>query len=186
MLVYIIMYFNNTSDLSPLSPHPIRCKGITYPSVMHYFVCQKFQQKDLKINGLSSDSLIKRNNSKRYATVPGWDTIKYTTMYKGCLMKFEQHPTLLPSLLAYKTAKWKPSIPIPYWDYTGDNKLSFVLNELLVKLDPSYVPPVKISGCKKIVVPRDPVLSELTKIPKHNITVPDNIELSELKIESYI
>lgn len=161
------MYFNNTNELSPLSNHPIREGKTVFTTVMHYYVYHKY--RDMSVNSMKSGILLTRYNSNRFKPVPNWENIRFDIMYKGYKLKLKQHPELVAVLMKFNGLKWKPGIPIPFWDFTGDNNLC----KLLKKLQLEYSVPVPVSAPEPVSVPVKQVYT-------------GNIILDKLNIERYI
>lgn len=81
---------------SVLSPHHIVVRHIEYPSVHHYFLCERFAGSELesKIREAASlwqvDRLVKEAESKGYQR-DDWDQIKTDVMLLGTYYKFKQN-----------------------------------------------------------------------------------------------
>lgn len=82
---------------SPLSPHPFVVRHVTYPSLHHFFLCERFKASpvDDEIRKASSlwevDRLVRKAESQGWQR-EDWDRVKADVMLLGCYYKMKHNP----------------------------------------------------------------------------------------------
>ncbi|CAJ1005691.1 putative Domain (DUF1768) [Leishmania naiffi] len=122
--------------LSPLSPSPLVVRHVQYPSLHHYFLCERFKGSPAEqwvteaTTVWSLDRLVKAAEVEGYQR-SNWNKVKVDVMLLGTYLKFKQNEaaravllSTQPSLLLYHTPK------DDFWgdggDGTGKNVLGVV------------------------------------------------------------
>ncbi|KAK7198007.1 hypothetical protein NESM_000756000 [Novymonas esmeraldas] len=119
--------------LSPLSPSPLVVRHVQYPSLHHYFLCERFKGSPAErwvaeaTTVWSLDRLVKTAEAEGHQRT-NWNKVKVDVMLLGTYLKFKQNEAaravLLsthPSLLLYHTST------DDFWGDGGDGKGKNVL-----------------------------------------------------------
>ncbi|CCW61137.1 unnamed protein product [Phytomonas sp. EM1] len=96
-----IVKFHDVQDpkygmLSPLSPHPVVIRHHQYPSLHHYFLCERFKDfpVEQRIQRATTtwelDRLVKEAEANGYQRTE-WNRIKLDVMLLGTYFKFKQN-----------------------------------------------------------------------------------------------
>ncbi|CCW71246.1 unnamed protein product [Phytomonas sp. Hart1] len=96
-----IIKFHDVQDpiygmLSPLSPHPVIIRHRQYPSLHHYFLCERFKDFSIeqRIQRATTtwelDRLVKEAEAKGHQRAQ-WNRIKLDVMLLGTYFKFKQN-----------------------------------------------------------------------------------------------
>lgn len=102
--------FSDVSDpqygcFSVLSPHPITVRHLTYPSVHHFFLCERYKGSPFEEPIRTAASLWDVDRQVRLAEGSGqqredWDRVKTDVMLLGNYYKFKQNSDALAVLQA--------------------------------------------------------------------------------------
>ncbi|KAG5486671.1 hypothetical protein LSCM1_07924 [Leishmania martiniquensis] len=119
--------------LSPLSPSPLVVRHVQYPSLHHYFLCERFKGSPAEqwvaeaTTVWSLDRIVKSAEAEGHQR-SNWNKVKVDVMLLGTYLKFKQNEAarsvLLsthPSLLLYHTPT------DDFWGDGGDGKGKNVL-----------------------------------------------------------
>ncbi|KAG5507409.1 hypothetical protein JIQ42_07704 [Leishmania sp. Namibia] len=119
--------------LSPLSPTPLVVRHIQYPSLHHYFLCERFKGSPAEqwvaeaTTVWSLDRIVKSAEAEGYQRA-NWNKVKVDVMLLGTYFKFKQNEaaravllSTQPSLLLYHTPT------DDFWGDGGDGKGKNVL-----------------------------------------------------------
>ena len=122
---------------SVLSPHPVTVRHVSYPSLHHFFLCERFKgtpaEEEIRVatSLWEVDRLVKRAESQGWQR-EDWDRQKTDVMLLGCYYKFRQNTDAQVILLqtGSKTIVDHTSTD-SFWgdggDGTGKNLLGVVL-----------------------------------------------------------
>ncbi|KAG5511143.1 hypothetical protein JKF63_07083 [Porcisia hertigi] len=119
--------------LSPLSPSPLVVRHVQYPSLHHYFLCERFKGSPAEkwiaqsASVWSLDRLVKAAEAEGYQR-NNWHKVKVDVMLLGTYFKFKQNEAAravllktAPSFLLYHTPTDE------FWGDGGDGKGKNVL-----------------------------------------------------------
>ncbi|CAG9568805.1 conserved hypothetical protein [Leishmania major strain Friedlin] len=119
--------------LSPLSPSPLVVRHVQYPSLHHYFLCERFKGSPAEqwmaeaTTVWSLERLVKTAEEEGYQR-HNWNKVKVDVMLLGTYFKFKQNEaaravllSTQPSLLLYHTPT------DDFWGDGGDGKGKNVL-----------------------------------------------------------
>jgi len=84
-------------EFSNFSPHPIKLKGLTWPTSEHYFQAQKFvgTEHEEAVRLAKSPMLAARMGRSRQRPLrPDWEAVKENLMRETLRAKFTQHAKL--------------------------------------------------------------------------------------------
>lgn len=119
--------------LSPLSPSPLVVRHVQYPSLHHYFLCERFkgspaEQWMAEATTLwSLDRLVKAAEAEGYQR-SNWNKVKVDVMLLGTYLKFKQNDAARAVLLNTQTALLLYHTPTDdFWGDGGDGKGKNVL-----------------------------------------------------------
>lgn len=129
---------------SVLSPHPVTIRHVTYPSVHHFFLCERFKGSGVEQEILKASSLWEVDRQVRKGEIAGlqlenWDAIKVDVMLLGNYYKFRQNPNAMHILLGTHQKLLIDSTPADhFWgdggDGTGKNLLGTILQAVRKRL----------------------------------------------------
>jgi predicted NAD-dependent protein-ADP-ribosyltransferase YbiA (DUF1768 family) len=139
---------NETSnvDLTPLEnsyihPFVLSTSGITYSSVDHYLLSQKFAGMFADKSNVKFCEEIKESTSPISYPLPGflsvrpdWESIKDGLLEKALLSKFINNPFMESVLLSTGDAKLKLRSDDKRWDYEGKNLLNILLQKIRTQI----------------------------------------------------
>lgn len=125
-------------EFSNFSPHPIKVKGKTWPTLEHYFQAQKFA-------GTTHEQAVRQAKSPMVAAHMGrsrkrplrrdWEAVKDDIMREALRAKFQQHAELKTLLLSTGEARLiEHTVNDRYWGDGGDGAGKNRLGQLLVEL----------------------------------------------------
>jgi predicted NAD-dependent protein-ADP-ribosyltransferase YbiA (DUF1768 family) len=131
------MYFGDSGSYKNLSFFhrcQIKESGVVYPSVYHYYLCHKFDQKDYEKTAsiMRADTirkLVVLSNS-RHKLSAGWDLKKYDIMRKGYELKIQQHPEFRQYLINLRCSELKYNSQPSFKFWCVGNMLGKLLMEL--------------------------------------------------------
>lgn len=120
------------------APYPIRLRGVTWPTVEHYFQAQKFAGTEHKqaIRRAKSPAIAARlGRSRRVRLRRDWESVKVAVMREAVLAKFQQHPDLLALLLATGNARLvEHTERDDYWGDGGKGSGANMLGRILMQV----------------------------------------------------
>lgn len=137
-----LVRFHDVNDpvfgcFSVLSPHPITVRHVTYPSVHHFFLCERFKGTGVEQEILKASSLWEVDRQVRKGEISGlqlenWDAMKADVMLLGNYYKFRQNQNALHTLLGTGHKILIDHTPADsFWgdggDGTGKNLLGVIL-----------------------------------------------------------
>lgn len=124
-------------SFSPLSPHAIVVRHVAYPSVQHFFLCEKYKGTDseAEIRAALTPWEVERCVRKAESSCPqrdNWDTTKMDVMLLGNYYKFKQNADAQALLLQTGSKSLVDHTPTDsFWgdggDGTGKNLLGLML-----------------------------------------------------------
>ncbi|KPA83582.1 hypothetical protein ABB37_01871 [Leptomonas pyrrhocoris] len=119
--------------LSPLSPTPLVVRHVQYPSLHHYFLCERFkdtpaEQWILEATTVwSLDRLVKTAEAEGYQR-SNWNKVKVDVMLLGTYLKFKQNEAARAVLLNTQAALLLyHTTTDDFWGDGGDGKGKNVL-----------------------------------------------------------
>lgn len=137
-----LVRFHDVNDpvygcFSVLSPHSVTVRHVTYPSVHHFFLCERFKGSGVEQEILRATSLWEVDRQVRKGEISGlqlenWDAVKADVMLLGNYYKFRQNENALRTLLGTGNKILIDHTPADsFWgdggDGTGKNLLGVVL-----------------------------------------------------------
>ena len=91
----ILSFKGKYAFLSNFSPHPVRARGILYPTVEHAYQAYKTLDPAERLGIRSCDTPGQAKRAGRRVTLrPDWDNVKLSVMTALVKAKFRQHPEL--------------------------------------------------------------------------------------------
>lgn len=144
-----LVRFHDVNDpvygcFSVLSPHPVTVRHVTYPSVHHFFLCERFKGSGVEQEILKASSLWEVDRQVRRGEIAGlqlenWDAVKVDVMLLGNYYKFRQNPNALHTLLGTGHKILIDHSPSDsFWsdggDGTGKNLLGVILSAVRKRL----------------------------------------------------
>jgi len=129
-------------EFSNFSPHSIRVRGKSWPTLEHYFQAQKFAgtEHEEAVRGAKSPMVAARmGRSRKRPLRRDWEAVKDNVMREALRAKFQQHAELKALLLSTGAARLiEHTANDGYWgdggDGTGKNRLGQLLMELRAAL----------------------------------------------------
>ena len=120
-----IKFFGNTNKhgwLSNFSEHPVMIDEIEYPTVEHYYQCEKCTDNgDYKWVFMSASPGQAKRRGKSVSIRPDWDSVKTDIMKKALEAKITQHPHLRRLLLETGTEDLVEDSPYDWYWGCGKN-----------------------------------------------------------------
>jgi len=145
MTIYFYKVDEPYGCFSNFSPHPIELKGLSWPTVEHYYQAQKFVgTKDEKLISVIRDAAtpmeaatIGRNPT--HILRPDWEQTKVQVMWQGILKKFLTHSDIQTILLNTGEELIVENSDRDYFwgcgqDKTGENQLGKMLMKVRQKI----------------------------------------------------
>ncbi|KAL7698160.1 NADAR domain containing protein [Lotmaria passim] len=119
--------------LSPLSPTPVVVRHVQYPSLHHYFLCERFKDSPAEqwimeaTTVWSLDRLVKTAEAEGYQR-SNWNKVKVDVMLLGTYLKFKQNDAPRTVLLNTQSAMLLYHTSTDdFWGDGGDGKGKNVL-----------------------------------------------------------
>jgi N-glycosidase YbiA len=120
------------SEFSNFYPATFEIAGVTYPTVEHYFQCQKFPTDPVlqsRIRNAEKPQQAKRlgkTKSSHFRT--DWNEARDEIMWEGLMGKFSQNPELMELL---RSTDGKMLVEKSFWDaYWGSGRSGKGLNKM--------------------------------------------------------
>jgi N-glycosidase YbiA len=126
--------------LSMLSPHPITVRHVTYPSVHHFFLCERFKGTGVEDEIRTATSLWEVDRQVRRGEANGlqrddWDRVKADVMLLATYYKFKQNPDACAVLTQTGQRPLVDHTPSDsYWGDGADGKGKNLLGVILMSV----------------------------------------------------
>lgn len=138
-----VVKFHDVNDmtygaLSMLSPHPIRVRHVNYPSVHHFFLCERFKGTGIEEEIRAATSLWEVDRQVRRGEASGlqrddWDRVKADVMLLANYYKFKQNPHAFEVLMSTGQKPLIDHTPSDsYWGDGADGKGKNLLGVILM------------------------------------------------------
>jgi ribA/ribD-fused uncharacterized protein len=124
--------------LSMLSPHPITVRHVTYPSVHHYFLCERFKGTGVEEEIRKATSLWEVDRQVRRGEAVGlqradWDAVKADIMLLATYYKFRQNSNAYEVLMQTGARPLVDHTPSDaYWGDGADGKGKNLMGVILM------------------------------------------------------
>lgn len=130
----------NYGILSPLSPHPVVVRHRQYPSLHHYFLCERFKDTPVEPQLQSAASvwelerIVREAEAKSYQR-EDWNQVKIDVMLLGNYLKFKQNESPRKVLLETETKLLVNHTPTDdFWGDSGDGSGKNLLGVVLMSV----------------------------------------------------
>jgi N-glycosidase YbiA len=137
-----VIHFYSVSEaygaFSNFSPHPVRLKGVNWPTSEHYFQAQKFAgtPDEQEVRGAKSPMIAARmGRSRKRPLRKDWESVKDAIMHEAVLAKFTQHADLRELLVETGDATIvEHTENDAYWGDGGDGRGKNRLGQILMRV----------------------------------------------------